>query len=338
MKDNESTSRSYHFFWSGPFSQWKRSTFTLDGNTFNTAEQAMMYGKARLFGDDEIAAQILATSDARRQKALGRKVKGFDEKVWDAHKEEIVARASMEKYRQSKSLRRALFATGDALLVEASPKDLIWGIGLDEKTAAVTPEADWPGQNLLGKILTRTRDALRKEFGEDAPGPAATAPAKPTPKRSPSLIDAASLERRTGSIYPEPFAAMVKGRSSLRLGAAGGLTQFGVNLVTLEPGAMSSLRHWHQNEDEFVMVTDGTCTLIDDHGEHPMQPGDCAAFRAGVANGHHFVNRTDKPASFLVVGTKAATEVAHYSDVDLMIRVEGGKSTFTKADGSPLDD
>ena len=147
-------------------------------------------------------------------------------------------------------------------------------------------------------------------------------------------VDLSTAPLKTGSIYPEPYASMMKGRSSLRLGQAGGLTQFGVNLVTLEPGALSSLRHWHRNEDEFVMVTAGECVLIDDGGEHPMLPGDCAAFPAGDGNGHHFVNRSDRIAQFLVVGTKAPHEVATYSDIDMMIEVAGGKATFTYKDGT----
>lgn len=160
--------QGYHFFWSGPFSQWQRSTFVLDGVEFNTAEQAMMYGKAKLFGDDDVASQILSTRDARKQKALGRQVQGFDETIWDARKEEIVARANIEKFRQSKSLRRELFRTGDALLVEASPLDCIWGIGLDESDAKKVSPEDWPGKNLLGIILTQTREALAKEFPDEA--------------------------------------------------------------------------------------------------------------------------------------------------------------------------
>jgi uncharacterized cupin superfamily protein len=127
---------------------------------------------------------------------------------------------------------------------------------------------------------------------------------------------------------------MMKGRSSLRLGDAGGLTQFGVNLVTLEPGALSSLRHWHLNEDEFVMVTEGECTLVQDAGETVMRPGDCAAFPAGSTDGHHFINRTDTVAKFLVIGSKAPREVATYSDVDLRVEIEGGKARFTYKDGS----
>jgi len=150
------------------------------------------------------------------------------------------------------------------------------------------------------------------------------------------IIDQSKCPVKTGSIYPEPYAAMMRGRSSLRLGEAGGLTQYGVNLVMLEPGALSSLRHWHRNEDEFVMVTEGECTLIDDQGEHPMRVGDCAAFPAGDGNGHHFVNRTDKVAKFLVIGTKAPKEVATYADVDLRVEMEGGKARFTYRDGSDL--
>lgn len=151
------------------------------------------------------------------------------------------------------------------------------------------------------------------------------------------VIDMGKVPVRTGSIYPPPYAAMMAGRSSLRLGEAGGLTQFGVNLVTLEPGALSSLRHWHAAEDEFVMVTEGECTLVMDAGETVMRPGDCAAFPAGVADGHHFVNRSARPARFLVVGTRAAHEVATYSDVDLMVTLDGGRATFARKDGTPLD-
>ncbi|MBL9052459.1 MAG: cupin domain-containing protein [Tabrizicola sp.] len=153
------------------------------------------------------------------------------------------------------------------------------------------------------------------------------------------VIDQTKCPVKTGSIYPEPYASMMKGRSSLRLGDAGGLTQFGANLVMLEPGAMSSLRHWHLNEDEFVWVVEGECTLVQDAGETVMRPGDCAAFPAGSTDGHHFINRSDRPARFLVVGTKAKHEVATYSDVDLMVTLspgEKGRADFTYKDGTPF--
>lgn len=148
-------------------------------------------------------------------------------------------------------------------------------------------------------------------------------------------IDRSTVPVKTGSIYPAPYAAMMAGRSSLRLGDAGGLTQFGVNLVTLAPGALSSLRHWHLAEDEFVMVTDGECTLIEDAGETVMRAGDCAAFPASTPDGHQFINRSDVPASFLIIGSKAKREVATYSDVDLVLTVEDGTATFTHRDGAP---
>ena len=148
------------------------------------------------------------------------------------------------------------------------------------------------------------------------------------------VIDPARVPVKTGSIYPEPYASMMQGRSSLRLGDAGGLTQFGVNLVTLQPGALSSLRHWHLNEDEFVLVTEGECTLVQDAGETVLRPGDCAAFPAGDPDGHHFVNRSDQIARFLVVGTNAPHEVATYSDHDLRVEVSGGQARFTYKDGT----
>jgi uncharacterized cupin superfamily protein len=149
------------------------------------------------------------------------------------------------------------------------------------------------------------------------------------------VIDQSKIAPRTGSIYPEPYASEVAGRSSLRLGDAGGLTQFGANLVILKPGAKSSLRHWHEKEDEFVMVTQGECTLVQDAGATVMRAGDCAAFPAGDPDGHHFVNHTPAEARFLVVGTRAPSEVAHYSDVDFRIEIEGGRATFTYRDGTP---
>lgn len=148
-------------------------------------------------------------------------------------------------------------------------------------------------------------------------------------------LDLDKIPVGTGTSYPAAYVAEVAGRSFQRLGDAGGLTQFGANLVTLAPGAKSSLRHWHQNEDEFVMVTEGQCTLIDDHGEHPMGPGDCAAFPANDGNGHHFVNQTDQVARFLVVGTKSPHEFATYSDIDMKVEMKDGAAVFTHKDGTP---
>ena len=151
------------------------------------------------------------------------------------------------------------------------------------------------------------------------------------------VIDLATIPARTASIYPPPYDAWMAGRRTLLLGRAGGLTQFGVNITILEPGARSSLRHWHLNEDEFVMVLEGTLTLVTDSGEHPMHPGDCAAFPAGVAEGHTMINRSDAEGRFLVVGSRAPHEVCTYTDVDLRVEMADGRAHFTRRDGSPLD-
>jgi uncharacterized cupin superfamily protein len=148
-------------------------------------------------------------------------------------------------------------------------------------------------------------------------------------------LDLSKAVLRTGTIYPPPLDAEVKGRASLRLGDLGGLTQFGANLVILAPGAKSSLRHWHEVEDEFVMVTEGTITLVDNHGEHLMRPGDCAAFPAGSDNAHCFVNRTAAEARFLVVGTRSKAEVAHYPDLGIQVRIAAGNAGFFHEDGRP---
>ena len=153
----------YFFFWGGVFSQWFKSNFTLEGISFNTAEQYMMYKKAMLFDDTETAKQILKTNDPKRQKELGRKVKKFDMTYWNEHCLQIVFRGNHAKFDQNKRLYDMLMNTSPTLLVEASPFDKIWGIGMDEKAASKTPESDWPGTNWLGKTLTNIRDHFENE-------------------------------------------------------------------------------------------------------------------------------------------------------------------------------
>lgn len=149
-------------------------------------------------------------------------------------------------------------------------------------------------------------------------------------------IDLDKVPVKTGSIYPDPYAAEVVGRSSMRLGDAGGLSQFGANLVILKTGGKSSLRHWHLNEDEFVMVTKGVVTLVDDFGATEMTVGECAAFPAGDQNGHHFVNKSSEEAQFLVIGTRAKQEIAVYSDVDMKVEIDTNGFEFTRKDGEKL--
>lgn len=151
---------TFFFTEASPFSQWYRCSFTASEVTFNCAEQYMMHGKAVLFGDAEVAAQIIATAHPKQQKALGRKVKNFDDKVWKREREAIVLAGSRLKYTQNPELKELLLATAGTELVEASPYDRIWGIGLSAKDPRAQDPATWKGQNLLGKILTKLREEL----------------------------------------------------------------------------------------------------------------------------------------------------------------------------------
>lgn len=148
-----------------------------------------------------------------------------------------------------------------------------------------------------------------------------------------SRLDLSSIPVQSGTGYPEPFAEAVNGRSKQALGDAGGLTQFGVNLVELKPGAASSQRHWHTLEDEFVTIVSGELVLITDEGETLMRAGDCAAFPAGRPNGHHLVNRSWANALFLVVGSRPKGDRAEYPDIDL--KYDGATKTYTHKDGTP---
>lgn len=150
-------------------------------------------------------------------------------------------------------------------------------------------------------------------------------------------IDLSAVPVKTGSSYPGRFAAMMDGRSQQAVGKAGGLTQFGANIVRLAPGALSSLRHWHEKQDEILIVTQGVATLIDDTGETELHPGDVATFPASDPNGHHLKNKTDSDVLFFVVGTHTETEMGHYSDEDMIVRVDASGFHFTKRDGSPVD-
>lgn len=149
-------------------------------------------------------------------------------------------------------------------------------------------------------------------------------------------IRAEDVKPRLGTGYPPEFAEPCRTREKRALGDQFGLTQFGANLTTLPPGCSSSLRHWHKNEDEFVYVLEGEVTLIDDDGEHVLHPGMCAGFKAGVENGHHLVNRGDKTARYLEIGSRMADEDVVYSDVDMRgSRRSGGAYIQTRKDGTP---
>ena len=149
-------------------------------------------------------------------------------------------------------------------------------------------------------------------------------------------IDIAKVPVDGRSNYPEPFNRIVAGRSRLRLGKAAGLDQFGVNLTTLKPGAASSLRHWHEKEDEFVFILRGEVVLIEDDGETVLKAGDCAAFPKNTGNGHHMVNRSGETAVYLEVGSRQPDDMTTCSDVDLKSANADGR--FVHKDGTPYPD
>ena len=157
--------KKYTFFWKdkSPFSNWHPSEFTLDGVKFKNTEMHMMYKKAMLFSDAETAEEILKAKHPKECKALGRKVKGFDKEIWEENCKRFVYDGNYAKFTQNQNLHKALMDTGDTKICEASPYDKIWGIGLDEKNAKITEEANWPGQNWLGEVLTALRNDLKKQ-------------------------------------------------------------------------------------------------------------------------------------------------------------------------------
>jgi uncharacterized cupin superfamily protein len=149
-------------------------------------------------------------------------------------------------------------------------------------------------------------------------------------------IDIAQVPVRATTIYPKPYDRVVQGREKQALGNAAGLTQFGVNLTRLKPGAASALRHWHASEDELVYLLEGELVLIEDGGEFVLRPGEAAGFKAGVPNGHCLVNRTDKDAVYLEIGTRAASDRAIYPDEDLAVERDQHGARFTRKNGEVL--
>ena len=148
-------------------------------------------------------------------------------------------------------------------------------------------------------------------------------------------IDIAKAVVRTAGVYPQPWRSITDGREKVVLGNVAGLTQFGVNLTRLKPGAASALRHWHEQEDEFIYVVEGEITLVEDGGEVVLKAGDCAGFKAGVAIGHHLVNKSPRDAAYLEVGTRAARECAHYPGIDLVMNRDENGLRFVRKSGEP---
>jgi uncharacterized cupin superfamily protein len=148
-------------------------------------------------------------------------------------------------------------------------------------------------------------------------------------------INVEQVPVRVGSLYPSPFNQPCMTRKRWRLGDAAGLTQFGVNLLRLPPGAWSSQRHWHTSEDEFVWVLEGEVVLVSDDGEQTLRAGDCAGFPAGVPNGHHLQNRSTSEVVLLEVGSrKPDQDECDYPDIDMVLK---GRAGFHHRDGRPYD-
>jgi uncharacterized cupin superfamily protein len=144
-------------------------------------------------------------------------------------------------------------------------------------------------------------------------------------------LDLDSIEQINRTGYPEPYAAAMALRHYRRLAPAAGLADFGASHVVLKPGGISSQRHWHEGEDELVVMLSGEAVLIDDEGETLMRAGDIAAFPKGVPNGHHLVNRSGSDCVFVAIGKVAASD-CHYPDIDL--HLDGASGRFTRKDGS----
>lgn len=145
-------------------------------------------------------------------------------------------------------------------------------------------------------------------------------------------IDLEAIPQSNRTTYPEPFSEPMGKRHARRLAPVFGLEDFGVSHVLLEPGGISSQRHWHEEEDEFVVILSGEAVLVEEEGETVMRAGDCAAFPKGVANGHHLVNRSDKECTFLAFG-RVPVGMSYYPDIDLCW--DGSNKRYTHRDGTP---
>jgi uncharacterized cupin superfamily protein len=151
-------------------------------------------------------------------------------------------------------------------------------------------------------------------------------------------IDIGSLQPIIGTLYPPPFDEPCLARERRKLGDAAGLSQFGVNLLRLPPGAWSSQRHWHTGSDELVYVLSGEVTLVTDAGSELLRAGDAAGFKAGDPDGHHLHNPTDQEALVLEIGSRVPDDAAHYADVDMHSPADGKPAIYTRKDGTPYAD
>ncbi len=166
IKDKNFEEKDFVFFWKhtvagkGCLSQWFSRPFEVDGESYHCMEQYLMAEKARLFGADKIHSKIMVATNPMAIKSLGRMVSGYDDSVWASVRQQISVRGNLEKFRQNHDLKDYLVSTGDRILVEASPKDILWGIGLDEFSPEASNPSCWKGCNLLGFALMEVRDRI----------------------------------------------------------------------------------------------------------------------------------------------------------------------------------
>ena len=146
-------------------------------------------------------------------------------------------------------------------------------------------------------------------------------------------LDPTTVTEKRGSGYPEPFKSRMGDRAKRRLGDACGLSKFGVNLVTLAVGAQSALRHWHTLEEEFVYVLEGEVVLVTNAGEQTLKAGMCAGYPAGARDGHHFINRSSRPAKYLEIGTNVPGDIAFYPDDDVRLIQDEDDYVYAHKDG-----
>lgn len=151
-------------------------------------------------------------------------------------------------------------------------------------------------------------------------------------------IDISKIEAQAIASYPKEFASVISGREKQRIGDPVGLTQFGVNITRIKPGAASALRHWHEQEDEFIYMLEGELVLQENDGEIVLGPGDAAGFKAGRSIGHCLINRSARDAVYLEVGTRAKSERVHYPDVDCMMERDDNGRRYYRKSGEPILD
>jgi len=158
------TTEKFIFFWGGTFSQWCPSPFTIDGVEYNCTEQYMMAKKALVFGDYEALNNIMNTDQPNEQKAYGRQIKGFNADIWNRVCRKIVYDANLAKFIQNPKMKLELLKSDDREIVEASPEDRIWGIGMDENHPDILDKSKWQGTNWLGEAIMQVREKIKQEI------------------------------------------------------------------------------------------------------------------------------------------------------------------------------